>query len=87
MNDINDPAYQHLRSKNSTTGQMMTWKETLEEMCKYYGTFCGRWHSNEFWKKTLGETSSMTEIACLEKIVQIESEANGDLAYWRTMQS
>lgn len=67
-------------------GTEMTWKETLVAMCKNYGTFCGRWHSNEFWAKTLKETENMSEEQCEEKIRQIESEADADLEYWRSYQ-
>ena len=33
--------------------EKFSWKQTLEAMCRNYGTFCGRWHSNEFWNRTL----------------------------------
>jgi len=70
----------------NTTGTELTWKETLLAMCNTYGTFCGRWHSNEFWNSTKGQIPNMTEEQCEKKIAQIESEAEADLAYWRMMQ-
>lgn len=67
-------------------GVELTWKETLSAMCNYYGTFCGRWHSNEFWAKTKAQIPLMSEEQCEQKIIQIESEADAELAYWRAMQ-
>ena len=64
----------------------LTWKQTLEAMCNNYGTFCGRWHSNEFWKATLLKIPDMSEGEARDKIIQIEREADADLAYWRMMQ-
>ena len=65
---------------------ILTKKETLDAMCAYYGAFCGRWHSNDFWKATAQKLENMTEEQCKEKIIQIENEADADLAYWQTMQ-
>jgi hypothetical protein len=67
-------------------GNKLSWKETLIAMCGYYGTFCGRWHSNEFWKETALKIEGMTEEQCKEKIIQIEHEADAELAYWQAMQ-
>jgi hypothetical protein len=67
-------------------GIELTWKETLESMCRYYGTFCGRWHSNAFWKKTQESLPSLTEEQCREAIIKIENEADADLAYWQVYQ-
>ena len=69
--------YDHLRWYNETRDKKLSWKETLIAMCKYYGTFCGRWHSNEFWKQTLDKVLSMSEEQCKEKVIQIEREADG----------
>jgi hypothetical protein len=65
---------------------MITDKEKLQGMCDYYGTFCGRWHSNEFWKATKEKIPTMTEQQCHDKIDQIEREADGELWYWQHTQ-
>lgn len=90
--DVDDPLVQHLRWHSvtalpgTTSEQPMSWKETLEAMCLHYGTFRGRWHENEFWRATLKQVQSITEQEALNKILQIEREADGALQYWRTMQ-
>lgn len=66
--------------------ETMTYIETLRAMCDYYGTFCGRWHSNKFWAKTKKESESMTETQAKVKVFEIENEAEGDLAQWRQYQ-
>ncbi len=76
----------HLRWVDRQTKERLSWKETLRAMCAYYGTFCGRWHSNDFWETTALKINSMTEDECKAKIIKIENEADADLAYWRTMQ-
>jgi len=68
------------------TGQKMTWKETLLAMCDYYGTFCGRWHSNEFWAKTKKELENMTEEQAEEKVRKIEKDADRLLREWQMCQ-
>ena len=77
--------YSHLKW-HTKEGREISWKETLQAMCAYYGTFCGRWHSNEFWKLVSSEIPNMSEDQCQQKIIQIESEADDDLAYWQAMQ-
>lgn len=76
----------HEYDKHYKPVRTLTYKETLEAMCKEYGTFCGRWHSNEFWKRTLEQIPNMTEEECDIKVHQIESEADADLAYWQAYQ-
>ena len=61
-------------------------KDRLEGMCKCYGTFCGKWHSNEFWAGVLKQLPSMTEEECAAKIIQINKDADDSLAYWRAYQ-
>jgi len=78
--------YDHFRFIDVTTKLKVTWKETLQSMCDYYGTFCGRWHSNSFWQKTAKEIPSMTEEQCRNKVIEIEREADAELEYWRQMQ-
>jgi len=75
-----------LRRSNKDTKEKLSYKETLEAMCKCYGSFCGRWHSNEFWKNTLDNLVNMTEEQCENKIREIEDEANSSLEYWRAYQ-
>lgn len=65
------------------TRRILSWKETLEAMCRYYGTFNGRWHTNEFWNKTLQEISNMTEDECEKKVREIELRADCRLNEWR----
>jgi len=74
------------RWHKSGTDEKLSWKETLEGMCAYYGTFCGRWHNNDFWKRTGEQIATMNEEQCKEKVAQIESEANSSLAEWRSYQ-
>ena len=78
--------FDHFRWRNRDTNEIGSWKDTLESMCAYYGTFCGRWHSNDFWKQTAEQIPNMTEEQCKDKIIQIESEADADLAYWQAYQ-
>jgi hypothetical protein len=67
-------------------GQQLTWKQTLEAMCVNYGSFSGRWHSNEFWGKTKDQLPGMTEEQCRSKVIQTEREADAELAHWRATQ-
>ncbi len=78
--------FDHYRWHNKGTQELGSWKETLSAMCAAYGTFCGRWHSNEFWKKTASQIPDMTEEQCKTKVIEIENEADADLEYWRAMQ-
>jgi len=71
---------------DDTNRETMTYIETLRAMCDYYGTFCGRWHSNEFWAKTKTESETMTEAQAKEKVFEIENEAAGRLEDWRRYQ-
>ena len=68
------------------THEKMTYIETLESMCEYYGTFCGRWHSNEFWAKTKNEIENMSEDKAKEKVFEIENDADTDLSRWQQYQ-
>ena len=77
--------YDHLRWTDSQTKEKLSWRETLKAMCTNYGTFCGRWHSNEFWKRTADNIPN-TEEECKQKVLEIESEADASLAYWRACQ-
>ena len=72
--------FEHLKHRGKS------WKETLESMCACYGTFCGRWHSNEFWRNTRTKILEMTEEQCRGKIIEIEKEADANLAYWQACQ-
>ncbi|MEA1999719.1 MAG: hypothetical protein U9N61_10430 [Euryarchaeota archaeon] len=67
-------------------GEPMTYIDTLRAMCDWYGSFCGRWHSNEFWKRTKAAIGSMTEEQAKEKVFAIEDEANTNIARWRQSQ-
>ena len=67
-------------------GTKYTWLETLQAMCDYYGTFQGRWHSNEFWTATKKQILSMSEKEAEKKIRKIEVEAEAELWYWRQTQ-
>ena len=79
--------FEHYRwSKNREGTEKCSWKETLEAMCANYGTFSGRWHSNDFWKRTAIQIPSLSEEQCREKVIQIEQEADSELEYWRQMQ-
>jgi len=77
---------EHYRWTNRETGKKLSWKETLIDMCSNYGSFCGRWHSNEFWKITVDKIPNMTEDECKAKVIDIEREADSSLAYWRAYQ-
>jgi hypothetical protein len=66
--------------------KLLSWKQTLLAMCNNYGTFCGRWHSNEFWADTKKQINGLTEAQCRDKVIQIEREADGELANWRATQ-
>lgn len=71
---------------NNKDGSKLTWRETLVAMCKNFGTFCGRWHSNEFWKTALTESETMTEEQAEAKVRQIEREADACLEQWKMYQ-
>ncbi len=71
---------------HTPTGTELTWGETLDAMCLYYGTFCGRWHPNEFWAKVKEELPNLTESQCKDKIQQIESDADSEMWNWRMSQ-
>ena len=75
-----------LRWTNPKTKRKLSWRETLESMCNTYGTFCGRWHSNEFWKRTKETIPNITEEQAKDKVIQIEQEADSSLAYWKRYQ-
>jgi len=76
--------HEHLRWRRGE--QLLSWTQTLEAMCAYYGTFEGRWHSNAFWRMTKIQIPNMTDQQCRDKVIQIESEAAADLAYWQAYQ-
>ena len=67
-------------------GTKCTYIETLQAMCDYYGTFQGRWHSNEFWATTKKQIPLMCEDGAEKKIISIETEADAELWHWRHMQ-
>ncbi len=67
-------------------GNELSWVETLRAMCKYYGKFCGRWHSNEFWAEQLQRVDSLSEEQAMQRIIEIEQEADRDLAFWQAYQ-
>ncbi len=75
--------YENADPKNKNR---VSYLDTLRAMCRYYGTFCGRWHDNEFWHKTLRLSYSLTEKDAKKKVFEIENEAEADLEYWRTTQ-
>lgn len=64
----------------------MSKREELQSWCRNYGTFCGMWHSNEFWMRTLRESENMTEDECERKMNAIRKEADSDLEAWRQCQ-
>lgn len=74
------------RSFDPKNNERLTYLETLKAMCNYYGKFCGRWHDNEFWHKTLRRAYTMTEKDAKKLVFEIENEAEADLAYWRMYQ-
>jgi len=67
-------------------GTRCTWKETLQAMSDYYGTFCGRWHTNDFWQAIAKQLLQMTEEDAEEKVKEVEEDADASLEYWRRMQ-
>ena len=71
---------------HTSDGKELTWEKTLSAMCDYYGTFCGWWHSNEFWKSTKSRIPNMSDEQSHSVIRDIERQADVDLWYWRTMQ-
>lgn len=87
MRDINKD---DLRWRKGTSynkdREKMTYTETLSAMCDYYGTFCGRWHSNEFWARTKKELENMSEDEAKEKVFEIENDADAELCRWKQFQ-
>jgi len=61
----------------------MTWRERLIADCENYGTFCGRWHSNEFWAELRRRADGMTEDEAHAAVVAYEQEAETAIAMWR----
>ena len=86
MNRAIDLMNERYRWHKRGTDEKLSWKETLEAMCAYYGTFCGRWHSNDFWKRTKEQLTEMSEEQCKEKVIQIENDADASLDCWRAYQ-
>lgn len=84
--DIEKDDLRGYKSHDIKNSERLTYLETLKSMCRYYGTFCGRWHDNEFWIKTLRESYSLTEKDAKKKVFEIENEAELELAYWRFYQ-
>lgn len=74
------------RWTNRETTEKSTWRETLASMAEYFGTFCGRWHDNEFWRKQATEVTTMTEEQAEERVRQIERNADRELAMWQMYQ-
>lgn len=67
-------------------GTKCTYLETLEAACAYFGTFCGRWHDNEYWKALAAKAKTMTEAEAEAAVRQYEREADEDYHRWRMMQ-
>lgn len=86
MHDINKDDLTWWKGYTCETDKKMTYIETLEAMCNYYGTFCGRWHSNEFWAKTVKELKNMSENQAKEKVFEIENDADGELYLYKRHQ-
>ena len=60
----------------------MTWKQCLIADCENYGTFCGRWHSNEYWDELRSRADGMTEDEARAAVEEYEQEARDALARW-----
>ena len=86
MHDINKDNLTWRKGNTCKTDEQMSYIETLEAMCNYYGSFCGRWHSNEFWATTKTELETMTEVEAKEKVFEIENDADAELSVWRRYQ-
>lgn len=58
----------------------VSYNHTLKAMINYYGTFCGRWHSNDEWKqyKKLYE-KGLTDGEAEKLVIEIEREADSRL--------
>lgn len=67
----------------SRSGVKLDWRETLRAMAEYYGTFCGRWHHNEFWAEVKEQLPRMTDEQCEAKVREIEETADRLLDEWR----
>lgn len=78
-----DFRYQHYDEQHRPTGEFYTYKETLEAMARTYGTFCGRWHDNEFWKKQLELLPDMSEEEAEQRVRLVEYRANQRLGQWQ----
>ena len=63
-----------------------TYIETLQTMCNYYGTFQGRWHSNDFWMATKNQIPLISEEEAEKKVREIEADADAELWHWEHMQ-
>ena len=87
MKDINKDDLRWTKGDYKTKNpESMTYIETLMAMCETYGTFCGRWHSNDFWLKTKNEIDNMNEDQAKERVFQIENDADGSLDKWKQYQ-
>ena len=87
MYDINKDDLRWTKGDYKTKNpEKMTYIETLRVMCDNYGTFCGRWHSNVFWKKKRSEILNMDETQAKKEVFQIENDADSSLAQWRQYQ-
>jgi hypothetical protein len=67
-------------------GTPCTWKERLIAACDYYGTFCGRWHDNSFWKSLRARADAMTEEEAYAVVQEYERDADESLRYWQLYQ-
>lgn len=63
----------------------MNYKDRVAADCAYYGTFCGRWHSNEFWEELGKKLPNMTEDEAKATFERYENEANGAVWQWRQL--
>jgi len=66
-----------------SVGRVLTWKESLIAACDYYGTFCGRYHSNEYWHELRRLAEAMDEDESRLAIERFEREADAEVAYAR----
>lgn len=72
--------------KHGKSDEKGTYLETLRAMCDCYGGWSGRWHDNEFWRKTLRQSYSLTEKDAKKKVFEIENEAEVSLGQWKQYQ-
>lgn len=59
------------------------WKKRLIDDCEWYGTFNGRWHSNEFWADLRSRADTMTDEEARTAVESYELEAKSAIEMWR----